>query len=185
MESTGRPRSVEIGIGRECRYLQLSHIPAFWREQGAALVHMPQSIYDQIRRHGEVAYPYECCGILLGQFNDGTVTTHTVSHAVPVPNASATPARHYEIGSKDLILVMREARAAGCEIVGFYHSHPDHPAQPSATDLREAHWLGCSYVITAVIQGRATATRAFLLTGKSEEDKGFAEEELCPAELSD
>ena len=143
------------------------------------MLHIPQPIYDQIRRHGEVAYPHECCGVLLGELDDvGKVVTHIVSQAVPVPNASTTPAHHYEIGSKDLIRVMREASAVGCEIVGFYHSHPDHPARPSATDHAEAHWFGCTYVITSVIQGRAAATHAFLLWGKSEEDKAFAEEEI-------
>jgi proteasome lid subunit RPN8/RPN11 len=64
------------------------------------------------------------------------------------------------------------------EIVGFYHSHPDHPAQPSPTDLEHAHWIGYSYVITSVTQGEATDTRSFLLSGPKEEDKSLAEEAL-------
>jgi len=59
------------------------------------------------------------------------------------------------------------------EIVGFYHSHPDHPAQPSPTDLEHAHWIGCSYVITAVAHGTAMDTRSFCLSGTREEDKHF------------
>ena len=63
-------------------------------------------------------------------------------------------------------------------IAGFYHSHPDHPAQWSETDLTEAHWLGCSYVITAVAQGNATETNAFLLAGDAEESKRFEAESI-------
>jgi proteasome lid subunit RPN8/RPN11 len=78
----------------------------------------------------------------------------------------------------DLIRTEREARVDGLEILGFYHSHPDHPAQWSATDLAEAHWLGCSYVITAIEKGSATATNSFHLAGILEEDKRFEEEEI-------
>jgi proteasome lid subunit RPN8/RPN11 len=59
--------------------------------------------------------------------------------------------------------------------VGFYHSHPDHPARWSATDLAEAHWTGCSYVITSVEEGRAALTNAFLLVGE-EDGKHFDDE---------
>jgi proteasome lid subunit RPN8/RPN11 len=84
----------------------------------------------------------------------------------------------YEIDARELIAVQREARAAGLEIVGFYHSHPDHPAQFSKTDLAEAHWIGCSYVITAVEKGRAQQTNSFALLGEVEENKRFEAEEL-------
>jgi proteasome lid subunit RPN8/RPN11 len=79
----------------------------------------------------------------------------------------------YQIAPVELVKVEREARRQGLEIAGFYHSHPDHPAQWSLTDLEEAHWLGCSYVITAVARGKATETNSFLLTGNTEEDKRF------------
>ena len=68
----------------------------------------------------------------------------------------------------------REGRKAGLDIVGFYHSHPDHPAHWSQTDFAEAHWFGCAYVITAVAKGTAQITNSFLLTGTGEEDKAFA-----------
>jgi proteasome lid subunit RPN8/RPN11 len=151
------------------------------------MLQIPQPLYDQIRRHGESAYPHESCGVLLGQLNDpGHVATRTITHAIPVPNRSATPARHYEIDPKDLVRILREASPTGLEaspeaspeILGFYHSHPDHPAQPSPTDLAEAHWLGSSYLITAIDQGTATSTNSFHLTGPREEDKHFEPEEL-------
>jgi len=67
----------------------------------------------------------------------------------------------------------RDARRLGLDIAGFYHSHPDHPAQWSATDFAEAHWLGCCYVITEVAQGKAAVSNSFLLTGSTEEEKQF------------
>ena len=74
--------------------------------------------------------------------------------------------------------MQREARERDLDIVGFYHSHPDHPAQWSQTDLNEAHWIGCSYVITSVEQGKAALTNSFALTGSREEDKALVDEEI-------
>jgi proteasome lid subunit RPN8/RPN11 len=62
------------------------------------------------------------------------------------------------------------------DIVGFYHSHPDHPAQWSQTDFAEAHWVGCSYIITEIAGGKAAITNSFLLTGTGEDDKQFNDE---------
>jgi proteasome lid subunit RPN8/RPN11 len=76
------------------------------------------------------------------------------------------------------VRAQREARQRGLEIIGFYHSHPDHPARWSKTDLQEAHWLGCSYVITSVMQGSAVDTNSFLLAGDSEENKRFEDEPI-------
>ena len=84
----------------------------------------------------------------------------------------------YNIAPAELVKIEREARRQGFDIAGFYHSHPDHPAQWSLTDFAEAHWLGCSYVITAVAQGKATVTNSFLLAGASEEDKQFEQETI-------
>ncbi len=78
----------------------------------------------------------------------------------------------------ELIRIQRQARADGLDIVGFYHSHPDHPAQWSTTDFAEAHWLGCSYVITSVEQGKAKVTNSFLLLGTDEENKNFHDESI-------
>ena len=62
--------------------------------------------------------------------------------------------------------------------MGFYHSHPDHPAQWSQTDFAEAHWLGCSYIITSVEHGKAATTNSFLLSGTAEDDKNFKDEAI-------
>jgi proteasome lid subunit RPN8/RPN11 len=143
------------------------------------MLYLPPEIYELVRREAEAAYPAECCGILLGAL-DGAVdgVARRVTQAVPAANASRTPRNHYEIAPLDLIHAERAARQSGVEILGFYHSHPDHPAQPSATDLAEAHWLGASYVITSVERGVAEETCSFLLIGSSEETKIFQAEEI-------
>src|SRR5262249_1091991 len=81
----------------------------------------------------------------------------------------------YNIDPRDLIRIQREGRDRGEDIVGFYHSHPDHPAQWSKTDFAEAHWFGCSYVITAVEKGKAVVTNSFALGGIDEADKQFTD----------
>ncbi len=141
---------------------------------------MSQLEFDRIRRHGEAAYPNECCGVLLGHIEEGM---NTVVEAVPAENARVDSAHNrYQIAPQELIRIQQQARRRGLDIIGFYHSHPDHPAEWSKTDLEEAHWLGCSYVITRVMgkvagngddasRCRAMETNSFLLTGTNEEDK--------------
>lgn len=136
------------------------------------MLQLSQRLYDEIRRHAEAAYPQECCGILVGTMD------RTVTEAIATPNASEHPENHYEIALLELIWAVRKARSAALEILGFYHSHPDHPAHWYATDFAEAHWIGCSYVITAVEEGMAKATNAFLLAGTTEEDKRFEAEDI-------
>lgn len=140
------------------------------------MLKLRQAEYDQIRRHGEQTYPYECCGVLLGRV-DGN--TRIVTAGRPCHNARADSSRdRYEIDPAEVARILREARALGLDIIGFYHSHPDHPAYWSPTDFEDAYWLGCSYVITSVDDGKAKLTRSFALTGNSAEDKAFVEEEL-------
>jgi proteasome lid subunit RPN8/RPN11 len=135
-----------------------------------------QAEYDSLRRHGEETYPYECCGVLLGRFRD---SDRLVDRAVGCVNTRMDrPQDRYHIDPKELIAIQRQASQQGLEIVGFYHSHPDHPAQWSQTDLAEAHWLGCSYVITAVDKGSASRTHAYVLRGEVEDDKHFEPEEI-------
>jgi proteasome lid subunit RPN8/RPN11 len=137
---------------------------------------IPFSIFEQIRMFGEETYPFECCGVLLGEFDE--VGNKAVTSIVPCGNTRTdSPENRYHISPAELVRIQREAALAGKDIVGFYHSHPDHPTQWSATDLAEAHWTGCSYVITSIEKGRATTTISFLLEGH-EESKQFQDEEL-------
>ena len=134
------------------------------------------TVFDQLRRHGEQTYPHECCGALLGEINGDGV--RAVREVVRCQNTRVdSPQNRYHIDPRELVRIQRQARERELDIVGFYHSHPDHPAQWSATDLAEAHWIGCSYVITSVEQGRAALTNAFELVGE-EERKQFLNEEI-------
>src|ERR1051326_9523509 len=140
------------------------------------MLRLSKFLLDQLRTHGEETYPHERCGVLLGQA-DLENNARTATLAVRCGNArSDSPHNRYHIDSRELIAAQKLAREAGLEIVGFYHSHPDHPARWSQTDLAEAHWIGCSYVITSVEKGTAKVTNSFLLEGTDEESKHFEDE---------
>jgi proteasome lid subunit RPN8/RPN11 len=132
--------------------------------------------FEAMRQHGESTYPDECCGALLGRLEDDDRVVESVVRCGNTRDDS--PQNRYHIAPAELVKIQREGRAQGWDIVGFYHSHPDHPAQWSTTDFAEAHWIGCSYVITSVQKGKATVTNAFLLTGDIEENKRFVDEEI-------
>ena len=139
--------------------------------KAVSVLRLTRAVYQAIRAHGEAAYPHECCGALLGHpRKDGW----RIEASVQAGNTRTDSARNrYQISPLELVKIARGARQRGLDIAGFYHSHPDHPAQWSPTDFAEAHWLGCSYVITAVDQGKAVETNSFLLAGTTEEDKRF------------
>lgn len=140
------------------------------------MLKITSDLYSALRQHGEETYPHECCGILLGQMNGDE---RIVTSAARCGNTrSDSPQNRYNIAPGELVKIQREGRERGEDIVGFYHSHPDHPAKWSQTDLAEAHWIGCSYVITSVEQGRATVTNSFQLAGSLEENKQFVGESI-------
>src|SRR5438105_7260821 len=148
------------------------------------MLRLTHSDYEALRADGEETYPHECCGVLLGKSSaDG----NTVEKIVRAGNTRTDRAHdRYNIAPEELIRVQRQARGLGVDIVGFYHSHPDHPAQWSKTDFEEAHWVGCSYIITSVEKGKAAITNSFWLKGTSEEDKQFVDEpiEIVVSEVS-
>jgi proteasome lid subunit RPN8/RPN11 len=119
-----------------------------------------------IRRHGEETYPHECCGALVG--NGDRVTT-----AVPLPNTTEEgPRRRFLVRPSDYRLAEQRARELGGDLLGFYHSHPDHPARPSQFDLDHA-WPTFAYVIVAVASGSAgDMTVWFLKEDRSSFDEG-------------
>ncbi len=140
------------------------------------MLKLSETVYGQLRQHGEETYPHECCGVLLGLGLDGV---NEVEAAVRAGNTRTDSAHNrYHIAPEELIAIQRQARDRGLDIVGFYHSHPDHPARWSETDFHEAHWLGCSYMITSVEKGKSGQTNSFLLAGTGEDDKRFEDEEI-------
>jgi proteasome lid subunit RPN8/RPN11 len=129
---------------------------------------MPELAADaeaEIRRHGIETYPNECCGALIAS---GT----TIVEAFPLPNTTAEgPRRRFLIGPNDYRLAEARATARGGTLAGFYHSHPDHPARPSETDLAQA-WPNLTYIIVAVRDGRPEDLRFWRLR---EDRSGFEE----------
>ena len=122
-----------------------------------------------IRAHGEATYPEECCGFMLGRSQDGenvVVAAHAAQNS-----RSERRERRYQITPADYLAASRSADAQNMDIVGFYHSHPDHPARPSETDLEEASFPGFTYVIVSVRAGKSAELTAWsLVTDRSRFD---------------
>jgi proteasome lid subunit RPN8/RPN11 len=102
-----------------------------------------------IRAHAEHTYPQECCGLMLGKSDP---TGKTVTEVKATKNGSENPDRQYEIPPEEMLAAMKYARSHNLEIIGIYHSHPDHPAIPSERDLAAA-WSQYSYAIISVLNG--------------------------------
>lgn len=114
---------------------------------------------DQIRRHGEQTYPYECCGFLLGA-REGE--TNVLGEAFPAENErQESQETRYLITPEQSKRADAYARSRGFGVIGYYHSHPDHPAAPSGYDLDHSCWPGESYIIVAVERGKAAALNSF------------------------
>jgi proteasome lid subunit RPN8/RPN11 len=144
------------------------------------MLRISEDDYRAMRAHAERAYPQECCGVLLGRKQEGV---NAVADIRQTENAcEAAPNTRYQIAPEDLVTMQKLARDRNLEIVGFYHSHPDHSSRWSETDLAEAHWLGCSYIITAVDDGVAQHTSSYRLAGTTEDDKQLVDEgiEIAP-----
>ena len=139
------------------------------------MLRISQADYEFLRWEAERSYPRECCGILLGTFEGGC---RTVSLTLTCDNMRTDEPEHrYSIRPEQVVAAFKLARSRQENIVGFYHSHPDHSPHYSKNDLFEAHWFDCSYVITAVERGRATNTESFVLEG-AEDEKVFEAEVL-------
>ena len=114
---------------------------------------------SEIRAHGERDYPYECCGLMLGRFEDGR---KTVVETYPISNAREEEAKRnrFLISPEELMLGEKYAREKHLDVVGFYHSHPDDRAVPSQYDLEHA-WPAYSYIVVSVEKGRAVDMRSW------------------------
>lgn len=128
-------------------------------------------VADAIRAHGRETYPHECCGAMLGR--DGVVT-----EACALPNTTEEgPRRRFLVRPADYRAAEDRASRQGVELLGFYHSHPDHPARPSQYDLDHA-WPVFSYVILSVAGGAPADMTSWRL---SDDRERFEEEELSEA----
>jgi proteasome lid subunit RPN8/RPN11 len=123
---------------------------------------LPGAVAEEIRRHAAAEYPEEACGALLGE-GSGDGATVTIGAALRAENVHAGEReRRYLVPPELQLRAEREAQASGRDVVGFYHSHPDHPARPSEHDRAHA-WCGYLYLICAVRGGRAEEIGAFAL----------------------
>jgi proteasome lid subunit RPN8/RPN11 len=121
-----------------------------------------------IEQHAAAVYPEECCGVLVGRPLDGGERGALVEQILPARN-DRLESRHnrFLIPPEVVLAAHKEARARGLDVVGYYHSHPDHPAVPSEFD-REHAWPGLAYLIVAVDKGRAVERRSWRLTADRE-----------------
>ena len=118
-----------------------------------------------IRRHGEQTYPHECCGALVGRAD-------RVTDVVALPNTTEEgPRRRFLVRPSDYRLAEQRALELGGELLGFYHSHPDHPAKPSQYDLDHA-WPTFAYVIVSVASGKSELMTVWFL----KDDRSIFEE---------
>jgi len=134
---------------------------------------IPTALLAHVQRHGEQSYPNEGAGLLLGADNGGR---RAVTALLPLENRREGEARRrrYEITAGDMAAGGAEAERRGLQVVGVFHSHPDHPAQPSETDrVLALPWF--SYIITSIHSGRALESRSWRLL---DDRSGFAEETL-------
>jgi proteasome lid subunit RPN8/RPN11 len=117
---------------------------------------------EAIAAHARAGYPHEVCGFLLGSSVGGL----RVARVVSVPNRETErPAVRYQIAAEDYIEVQRGSREDGMDVIGYFHSHPDHPARPSETDRRiaaEGLSDGLVYVVCGVQGGHDTTTTAWV-----------------------
>lgn len=133
-------------------------------------VAMGEAIRSAIRAHGVETYPNECCGALIGR--DGLV-----AESFALPNTTDEgPRRRFLVRPADYRAAEARAAESGYELLGFYHSHPDHPAQPSQYDLDHA-WPSLSYVIVSVRDGQPHELRSWRLR----EDRSQFDEESVTA----
>jgi len=133
-----------------------------------AKVTVTADVARAIRAHGEETYPHECCGALVGRGRD-------VIAAVALPNTTEEgPRRRFLVRPADYLLAEQQATELGGELLGFYHSHPDHPARPSQYDLDHA-WPTFAYVIVSVMAGQSAAMTVWFL---KDDRSNFEEGEL-------
>jgi proteasome lid subunit RPN8/RPN11 len=138
----------------------------------ATKILLSEEVRAQIGAHGAEAYPQECCGALLGHESE---TGREITALLALVNRSEdSPRNRFSVTAEDVRVAERAARDKGLEVVGWYHSHPDHPARPSEYD-REYAWPWYSYIIVSVAEGTAQGMSSWQL---AEDRSGFSEEKI-------
>ena len=134
------------------------------------MLRLPHTLGESLNAFALQGYPRETCGLLLGvRMGD----EHAVTEVRRARNLNVERAEdRYELDPDDFLAADREARAAGLDIVGIWHSHPDHPARPSATD-RDGAWPGWSYLIVSVGREGVGEIRSWRLNGADFEEEAI------------
>jgi proteasome lid subunit RPN8/RPN11 len=143
------------------------------------MIYLTEEHIKQIEKHGEQTYPFECGGMLVGHFAADGVKT--VIELLPMENAVDESEKHNRvlILPKDVLRAERQAREKKLDVVGYYHSHPDHPAVPSQFDLDHALPVW-TYIIISVEKGQVADVRAW----EMENDRSkFNEEKIGKGEF--
>jgi proteasome lid subunit RPN8/RPN11 len=125
---------------------------------GLLTVRLSGALAEEIRREGELAYPAECCGVLGGRM----MASKEVLRIVPMVNRRTDDPHRYLISPDDLLRITAELSRSALDVLGYYHSHPDHPAAPSEFDSEHA-WPWYSYIIVRVDHGRAVELTSWVL----------------------
>ena len=143
-------------------------------------IRMSEQLAEAIRRHGAETYPHECCGALLGREGRNESEGREILAVLALANQREdSPRNRFSVAPRDVIDADKAAQANGLEVVGWYHSHPDHPAKPSAYD-REHAWPWYSYVILKVEKGEAREMTSWRLR---EDRKQYDEENIEVAKM--
>ena len=124
-------------------------------------IFLSDDVRAQIAAHGAETYPHECCGALLGR--DGEAAREVTALFALVNRREDSPRNRFAVTAEDVRAAERAAQGKGLEVLGWYHSHPDHPAQPSEYD-REHAWPWYSYVIASVMSGTPQEMTSWRLT---------------------
>jgi len=133
---------------------------------------------EKIRAHAVEVYPNECCGALFGHDaarEEGAEKPQEILQIYPLVNRREdSPRNRFSVDPRDVIKAERTAETLGLSVIGWYHSHPDHPARPSEFDRQNA-WPWYSYIIVSVRDGVPGEMAAWRLR---EDREGFVQEEL-------
>jgi proteasome lid subunit RPN8/RPN11 len=136
------------------------------------MLKIPAGLLRQIYDHTEASYPYECCGLMVGAMSGEARVVHAFRKC---KNLNTERARdRYEMDPLDMVKTEREFQGSPWDIIGIYHSHPDHPSRPSQTDTDRA-WPDYSYVIVSVLKGTVASANSWVL---NEGERKFYEEAL-------
>lgn len=139
------------------------------------MMQLTTHLHEQIKAHGAKSYPFEGCGLLLGRTENGLNIVEGILPAANTWPVEAEKPVRFQISADDMLKAEMEAMRRDLDIIGVFHSHPDHPPVASPRDLAWATWPGYSYLITQVWEGEATYSQSWqLLADRS----GFVEEKI-------